>query len=45
MSVVTKHTVGATNDIKESLALSPSHLILTKASWRRNFFFPMKRLN
>lgn len=37
MAVVTEHTVCTTNYIKKSLALSPSHLILTKTSWRRNF--------
>ena len=35
--VVTEHIVCARNYIKKSLALSSSHLILTKTSWRRDF--------
>ena len=34
MAVVTEHIVCARNYIKKSLALSSSHLILTKTSWR-----------
>ena len=43
--VVTEHIVCARNYIKKSLALSSSHLILTKTSWSFAFFFPMKRLS